>query len=139
MGNVLTKEQYYLMRSERIGASAIERTGLYEANILQVPPVPGTFAVKDTVQITDIKHDGQDFRFSMRSHTSGAITCGRVTLNGIMYQDDSPEKGYLVAPPMDDLDHELDELCGELLDYIPLYSPTPNQDENTRHLEAPLQ
>lgn len=139
MSHVLTKEEYFDKRSERIGASAIERTGLYEANIRQAAKEHGIFAVKEVVQITDIVQDGDDFSVSMLSHTTGATIRGRVTLNGIVYQGDISETGYLVAPPMEAIDYELEELCGEFLDAIPLFNQTPEPLQHTKHLEAPLQ
>ena len=136
--NTLTKEEYFDKRAERIGASAIVRTGLYEANIQQNSHESGVFAVKEVVQITDIDQDGEDFRLTMHSHTSGATIMGRVTLNGIVYEGNAPEKGYLVEPPMEDIDFELEEMCGEFLEAIPLYNKAPDLQQPVKHLEAPL-
>lgn len=139
MNQAITEAEYFEKRSERVGASAIERTGLYEANIKQAAQEYGVFAVKEVVQITDIDQDGEDFKVSMLSHTSGTTIHGRVTLNGIMYQPGATERGYLVVPPMEDLDYELEALCGEFLEAIPLYNPAPSAPQHTKHLEAPLQ
>jgi len=137
-GNVLTKDQYLDERDERLGACALDRTGLYDANFKLPNYDSGAFAVKRLVKITSLDKVGEEFILTCEAPTSGATLTRRISMNGILHKiggTDDDEDGYLVTPPMDDWDIGLLNLTEELT--IPIERQLKPQ-ERLKHLEAPL-
>ena len=136
--NTITLRQYEDGRPERLGASELDRTARYYARLRTNAPGLGAYALEDYVQIIDIRRVGEDFEFTMTPAGSPVEPrIFRISLNGIVYEpgaNPSYEEGYFRAPPLDELDDELEKLLSD-------QEPAPilhRSVEPPKHLEMPL-
>lgn len=139
--NTITEQQYEDGKSELLAASELEQSGRYNARLkldarkIGAFAMEEAFAMEDYVRITKLNRDDQGFIITVASE-SGAESDHRITLNGILYPPESnstDERGYLITPPLGDLDHELEAAMSEL---VPARLIIQQKDE-PKHFELP--